>query len=128
MEGLGADRVIDYRVEDFTKDQQRYDVVLDAVGKSSFGRCKRVLRPRGVAVLSFPRQQSPALLWRSRLLYPAVRTAKRVVPAGRPAPLELPLRSEQEFLAAVDEAGLSVEETRRIGRFSSHLVLRAGKR
>jgi threonine dehydrogenase-like Zn-dependent dehydrogenase len=32
VEGLGADRVIDYRVEDFTMDQQRYDVVLDAVG------------------------------------------------------------------------------------------------
>ena len=88
----------------------------------------RVLRPRGVAVLSFPSQQSPALLWRSRLLYPAVRAAKRVVPVGRPAPLDLPPRSEQEFLAAVAEAGFSTEETRRIGRFASHLVLRARKR
>jgi NADPH:quinone reductase-like Zn-dependent oxidoreductase len=48
VRGLGADRVIDYKVEDFTKDEQRYDVVLDAVGKSSFGRCRRLLKPGGI--------------------------------------------------------------------------------
>ena len=36
VKGLGADRVIDYMVEDFTKDDQKYDVVIDAVGKSTF--------------------------------------------------------------------------------------------
>jgi NADPH:quinone reductase-like Zn-dependent oxidoreductase len=45
---LGADRVIDYTAEDFTKDGRRYDVVFDAVGKSSFRRCRRLLEPRGV--------------------------------------------------------------------------------
>jgi NADPH:quinone reductase-like Zn-dependent oxidoreductase len=35
VRGLGADRVIDYTTEDFTKDEQKYDVVLDSVGKSS---------------------------------------------------------------------------------------------
>ena len=39
VKGLGAERVIDYTAEDFTRDTQTYDVVLDAVGKSSFGRC-----------------------------------------------------------------------------------------
>ena len=34
--------------EDFTKDEQTYDIVLDAVGKSSFGRCKRLLKPGGI--------------------------------------------------------------------------------
>jgi NADPH:quinone reductase-like Zn-dependent oxidoreductase len=48
VRGLGAERVIDYTVEDFTKDPQRYDIVFDAVGKSSFGRCKRLLKPRGI--------------------------------------------------------------------------------
>lgn len=48
VRGLGADRVIDYTVEDFTKDERSYDVVLDAVGKSSFARCKRLLTPRGI--------------------------------------------------------------------------------
>jgi NADPH:quinone reductase-like Zn-dependent oxidoreductase len=47
VKGLGADRVVDYTAEDFTKDTQRYDAVFDAVGKSSFGRCRRLLEPRG---------------------------------------------------------------------------------
>ena len=45
---LGAERVIDRTVADFTQDVQTYDVVFDAVGKSSFGRCRRLLEPRGV--------------------------------------------------------------------------------
>ncbi len=52
VRGLGADRVIDYTAEDFTKDEQRYDVVLDSVGKSSFGHCKRLLKPRGIYISS----------------------------------------------------------------------------
>ena len=52
VKGLGADRVVDYTTEDFTMDSQRYDVVLDAVGKSSFGRCRRLLRPRGIYLSS----------------------------------------------------------------------------
>ena len=52
VRGLGADRVIDYTAEDFTKDAQRYDAVMDAVGKSSFGRCKPLLKPRGVYLSS----------------------------------------------------------------------------
>jgi NADPH:quinone reductase-like Zn-dependent oxidoreductase len=52
VRGLGADRVIDYTAEDFTKDDQRYDVVLDSVGKSSFSQCKRLLKPRGIYISS----------------------------------------------------------------------------
>ena len=52
VRGLGADRVIDYTAEDFTKDAQRYDAVMDAVGKSSFGRCKPLLKPRGIYLSS----------------------------------------------------------------------------
>ena len=67
VRGLGADRVIDYTAEDFTKDEQTYDVVLDAVGKSSFGRCKRLLKPGGIYLSSdlgpWPRTRS----WRSSL-------------------------------------------------------------
>ncbi|WP_283137380.1 NAD(P)-dependent alcohol dehydrogenase [Rhizohabitans arisaemae] len=48
VRGLGADRVIDYTAEDFTKDKQEYDVVIDAVGKSTFGRCRRLLKPHGI--------------------------------------------------------------------------------
>jgi NADPH:quinone reductase-like Zn-dependent oxidoreductase len=52
IRGLGADRVIDYTAEDFTKDEQKYDVVLDSVGKSSFSQCKRILKPRGIYISS----------------------------------------------------------------------------
>jgi NADPH:quinone reductase-like Zn-dependent oxidoreductase len=61
--GLGADRVIDDTAGDFTEDRQAYDVVLDAVGKSSFGGCKRLLKPRGIYLSSEPgpRIQNPFL-------------------------------------------------------------------
>jgi NADPH:quinone reductase-like Zn-dependent oxidoreductase len=49
---LGADRVIDYAAEDFTASQDRYDVILDAVGKSTFGRCRHLLNDRGIYLSS----------------------------------------------------------------------------
>jgi NADPH:quinone reductase-like Zn-dependent oxidoreductase len=48
VKSLGADKVIDYTKEDFTKIGALYDVVIDAVGKSSFFRCKKILKPGGV--------------------------------------------------------------------------------
>jgi len=44
---LGADRVIDYTREDFTKSGQTYDVIFDTVGKTSFSKCKNALNPQG---------------------------------------------------------------------------------
>lgn len=54
VKSLGADQVIDYTTEDFTKSGQTYDVVFDAVGKSSFLRCKGSLRQRGVYLATTP--------------------------------------------------------------------------
>ena len=48
VRGLGADRVIDRDTADFTKDDHHFDVVFDAVGKSSFRRCRPVLKPRSL--------------------------------------------------------------------------------
>lgn len=48
MMKLGAKEVIDYTKEDFTQFDNKYDVVFDAVGKSSFGKCKKLLKPRGI--------------------------------------------------------------------------------
>ena len=48
VERLGADRTIDCTAADFTKDDQTYDVVFDAAGKSSFKLCKRLLKPTGI--------------------------------------------------------------------------------
>jgi len=63
VRGLGAERVIDYTAEDFTKDEQTYDVVLDSVGKSSFSQCKRLLKPDGIYLSSAlgPLAQNPFL-------------------------------------------------------------------
>ena len=63
VRGLGADRVIDYTAEDFTRDERRYDVVMDAVGKSSFGRCRRLLKPGGLYLSTDlgPLSQNPVL-------------------------------------------------------------------
>ena len=81
VSGLGADRVIDYTAEDFTRDTQAYDVVLDAVGKSSFGRCKRLLKPRGTYLSSDlgPLSQNPILA----LITPLLRGKKVLFPIPR---------------------------------------------
>jgi NADPH:quinone reductase-like Zn-dependent oxidoreductase len=48
VRSLGADEVIDYLQEDFTKNGETYDVIFDAVGKESFRRCRRSLRSGGL--------------------------------------------------------------------------------
>jgi len=48
VRSLGADRVIDYEKEDFTGNGETYDVILDAVGKHSFRRCRGSLRRHGI--------------------------------------------------------------------------------
>ena len=48
VKSLGADVVIDYTKQDFTKIRQTFDVVFDAVGKSSFAQCKQLLNKRGI--------------------------------------------------------------------------------
>ena len=82
--GLGAARVIDYTAEDFTRDGQTYDVVLDAVGKSSFGRCRRLLRPGGSYLSTDlgPLSQNPFLA----LVTPAFRGRRVKFPIPRQDP------------------------------------------
>ena len=54
VKSLGADRVIDYTKTDFTSAGQTYDVIFDAVGKSSFSRCKGALSQHGVYLSTVP--------------------------------------------------------------------------
>ncbi len=51
VRSLGADHVIDYTKEDFTKGDQRYDVILDNVANHSLAECRRVLTPKGKYVM-----------------------------------------------------------------------------
>ncbi len=51
VRSLGADHVIDYTKEDFTKGDQRYDVILDNVANHSLSECRRVLTPNGKYVM-----------------------------------------------------------------------------
>jgi NADPH:quinone reductase-like Zn-dependent oxidoreductase len=84
VRNLGADRVVDYTAEDFTTDGQTYDMVLDAVGKSSFGRCRRLLRPGGSYLSSDlgPLSQNPFLA----LVTPAFRGRRVRFPIPRQNP------------------------------------------
>lgn len=68
VRSLGAERVIDYAREDFTRARETWDVVLDAVGNCSFGGCKPVLAPGGRLLLVAPGlgQLVGSLLWPSR--------------------------------------------------------------
>lgn len=47
VRSLGADKVIDYTLTDFTDSADTYDVILDTIGVTSFSRCRRILAPRG---------------------------------------------------------------------------------
>jgi NADPH:quinone reductase-like Zn-dependent oxidoreductase len=54
VKSLGATKVIDYTKEDYAKTGQTYDVVFDAVSKSSFSRCKGSLKQRGIYLATVP--------------------------------------------------------------------------
>lgn len=52
VSSLGADKVIDYTTTDFIKTGEKYDFIFDAVGKSSFGKCKPLLNEGGIYISS----------------------------------------------------------------------------
>ena len=54
VKSLGADKVIDYTKEDFTKNGRSYDIIFDTVGKSSFSRCMKSLNENGTYILANP--------------------------------------------------------------------------
>ena len=66
VQALGADHVIDYTKEDFTKSGETYDLIFDILGKSSFSRCKNSLKQNGRYLLaSFKMAQLFQMLWTS---------------------------------------------------------------
>ncbi|MBI5740720.1 MAG: NAD(P)-dependent alcohol dehydrogenase [Nitrospirae bacterium] len=54
VKNIGADHVIDYTLEDFTKSGAQYDIIFDAVSKRCFCECRKALAPRGVYINTLP--------------------------------------------------------------------------
>jgi NADPH:quinone reductase-like Zn-dependent oxidoreductase len=67
VRSLGADEVIDYTQEDFTKNGQSYDVIFDSVGKQSFARCRGSLKPRGIFVATDHLHNLVLAVWTARI-------------------------------------------------------------
>ena len=68
VKSLGADRVIDYTKIDFTKEEEVYDIIFDAVGKSSFSKCKKRLRDDGIYLSTVPSYRLlMQMLWTSKI-------------------------------------------------------------
>jgi NADPH:quinone reductase-like Zn-dependent oxidoreductase len=64
VKALGADKVIDYTKEDFTRNGETYDVIVDILGKTSFGRGRKALKPNGrYLFVSFKMKQLLQMLW-----------------------------------------------------------------
>ena len=87
VKSLGADRAVDYTAEDFTKIGETFDFVLDAVGKTTYFRCRRLLKPNGVfaaADLGPWWQNALLALWSSitgsnRVVFPTPNGSKLIV-------------------------------------------------
>jgi NADPH:quinone reductase-like Zn-dependent oxidoreductase len=68
VKSLGADKVIDYTKEDFTRSGQTFDIVFDTVGKTSFSRCKSSLKQGGIFLeAALTAAILPQMLWTSRI-------------------------------------------------------------
>ena len=64
VKALGADKVIDYTKEDFTRSGETYDVIFDILGKTSFSRGRKALKPNGRYLFaSFKMKQMLQMLW-----------------------------------------------------------------
>jgi NADPH:quinone reductase-like Zn-dependent oxidoreductase len=83
VKSLGADQVIDYTKEDFTKSNETYDVIFDAVHKSSFLRCKSSLKEKGIYLVTMP-----SLTFLLQMLWTSIIGDKKVKNGARHATVE----------------------------------------
>lgn len=83
VKSLGADKVMDYTREDFTKNNEVYDVIFDAAGKSSFSRCKNSLSKEGIYLDTLPKLSTLLFMfWTSYF------GSKKTIMEGAPAKLD----------------------------------------
>jgi NADPH:quinone reductase-like Zn-dependent oxidoreductase len=92
---LGADKVIDYTQEDFSKVGETYDVIFDTVGKASFSDCIRVLRDDGTYLQAV---SAPGIS--VRMHWTSMTSGKKLVGGGPPPKVE-----DLLFLKELVEAG-----------------------
>jgi len=67
VKSLGADEVIDYTQDDFTRNGQSYDVIFDSVGKQSFSGCRGSLKPRGAFIATDHLHNLVLAVWTARI-------------------------------------------------------------
>ncbi len=98
VRSLGADEVIDYLSEDFTRNGVTYDVIFDAVGKHSFRRCRGSLKPGGIFL-----ETDLGFMWHVPLLALATRWI-----GDKRATLPIPTYSKEDvvFVKKLIEAGM----------------------
>lgn len=66
VKSIGADRAIDYTREDYTRPGEKYDIVFDAVSKSTFSRCRKILVSEGIYLCTVPSLDTMlSMLWTS---------------------------------------------------------------
>jgi NADPH:quinone reductase-like Zn-dependent oxidoreductase len=100
VRSLGADQVIDYTQEDFTKNGKTYDIIFDTIGKRSFSACKGSLTDEGIYLATVP---TPVMMLQA--LWPAKSGSKKVKFAAtglRPAREKI---KDLVFLTKLIEAG-----------------------
>lgn len=97
---LGADRVIDRTISDFTVNHDSYDVIFDTVGKTSFTRCRAVLKANGLYMTTVP---SLAILIQKALTSKFGRQKATILFTGLAKPAEM--AKDLRFIAGLVAAG-----------------------
>jgi NADPH:quinone reductase-like Zn-dependent oxidoreductase len=100
VRSVGAAQVIDYTKEDFTRAGERYDIIFDAVAKSSYSRCKGSLKEGGVYLTTFP---SPSVMLRRLVPTGTGQRKARFMATGIRSPSEKAV--DLMFLKALCESG-----------------------
>lgn len=100
VKSLGADYAIDYTKEDFTQMQSTYDIIFDAVGKSSFAKCKAALKPDGIYMTTIP---NLSLLMQS--MFSSKKTGKKAVFAATGLRKPGDKKADFEFLRKLADQG-----------------------
>jgi len=103
IKSLGADKIYDYSKEDFTNDKSKYDFIFDAVGKSTFGKCKPLLTAKGIYISSElgPYSQNlyyamTSILRNKKVIFPIPYSTQKTIP------YIIELLKKEKFKAVID--------------------------